>query len=147
MRHTLILPGALIVVGLAGHGAVAQQQAYETPRYTTETQSTLDKNYGMPSMPSADQLPQRTMAPEKPMPEKPDFFAKRPETDWPKPRTDSASAMTMETPLYTTGEPTPNADMTTGGFTTGGFTTGDVASSSGGFGSKPLTGSNRVIGR
>ena len=134
MRCSLILLGAIAATGVAGQ-AIAQQQAYETPRYTTGTGSTLDKNYGMPSLPNVDQLPQRTMAPENRVPAQPDFFAKRPDFDLPNPRTETSSVTAMETPLYTTSETTPNADMTTGGFTTGGFSTGNAGSSPGGFGS------------
>jgi hypothetical protein len=117
--------------------AVAQDQPqYETPEYTTQTPSTLDKNYGLPTfgMPGSELPQQKTMAPPKEVPAKPGFFPDPTETALPRPRTPAQSG--SETPLYTTTEGSTTGDgrSTTGetplfddgsDSTTGGSTSSD----------------------
>ncbi len=118
MRCSLILLAGVAAACVAGSGAVAQEQRYETPAYTTGTGSTLDKNFGLPPMGGP---PQKTMEPEARVPPQPDFFPKTTDFDWPKPQTSTSTstASAMETPLFTTPETSTTGDMTTGGFTTG----------------------------
>jgi hypothetical protein len=91
---------------------MAQGQRFETPMYTTGTQSTLDKNYGLPTfgMPGSDLPQQRTMAPAAEPRPAPDFFAGT--SDLTVKRTGRAADSMMETPQYTTSE------GTTGGYGT-----------------------------
>jgi hypothetical protein len=108
----IIAAGAAgLTIATAGQ-AMAQGQRFETPMYTTGTQSTLDKNYGLPNfgMPGSDLPQQRTMAPAAEPRPAPDFFAGT--SDLTVKRTGRAADSMMETPQYTTSE------GTTGGYGT-----------------------------
>lgn len=92
MKRLWVLSGLLVA---AAAPAVAQQEPYETPKYGTVNPSTLDKDFGLPTFgtPAAILPQQRTMATERKPADDPDFFAKPPDTDLPKPRTTAGSDM------------------------------------------------------
>jgi hypothetical protein len=124
----LAMAGAIaLTCALAGQ-AVAQDQTYETPLYTTPTQPTLDKNYGLPTFGmQGSELPQ-----QKTMATKPDTPAEQPATAGdpfkgasdlalPRPPRAVAGDAGMETPRYTTSYGTTGTSTSYG--TTGDTTT------------------------
>jgi hypothetical protein len=118
MRVTWILPTCTAVLAaLPAAGGFAQdQQQYETPLYTTQTPSALDKNYGLPTfgMQGAELPQQKATAPEAAVPADPDFFKRAPEVALPKAQTSTAmqTGSEPETPLYTTPEGSTTGDTT-----------------------------------
>ena len=76
MRCSLILLATIAGAGVAGHPCGGAATGIRNPPVFDRWRSTLDKNYGMPPLPNADQMPQRTMAPENRVPPQPDFFGK-----------------------------------------------------------------------
>jgi hypothetical protein len=103
MRIYGIIAAGTIGLTIAGP-ALAQGQQFETPLYTTGNQSSLDRNYGLPSfgMPGSELPVQRTTAPEPVTAEKPDFFRESSDLSVAKKRT--AGSAETETPLYTTSD-------------------------------------------
>jgi hypothetical protein len=118
---------------LPAGGARAQQndQSYETPQYDSQGTSTLDKNYGLPTfgMPGADMPRQRTMAPEKEAPDRPDALAGSSSITLPTRRPSASARPDSETPLYTTPEGSTTGDTTSS--TSDGTTSSSTTSSQG----------------
>ena len=81
MRHFWIVPACVATLaGLHPLAALAQASQTETPLYTTQPPTELDKNYGLPTfgMPESELPRQRTLATDRAAPNKapvvPDFF-------------------------------------------------------------------------
>lgn len=109
--------------------ALAQDQQYETPRYTPLAPAGLEKNYGLPTfgMPG-NEVPQRkmtapatatpeTMAPETTTSSVPDFFQHSPDTTLPKIQDAKPEGVKLgdsdtDTPLYTTSQGSTTDDTT-----------------------------------
>jgi hypothetical protein len=126
MRPTgIAMAGAIVLTFALAGQAVAQEQTYETPLYTTPTQPSLDKNYGLPTfgMQGSELPQQKTMATKPATPaEEPatagDFVKGAPDLTPPRA---VAGETGMETPRYTTSYGTTGTSTSFG--TTGDTTT------------------------
>ncbi len=79
-----IVPAGVGLTGpAAAQGLIAPTRNYTVPApsYSDGAPSSLDKNYGLPTfgMPGSELPQQRTLAPARPVPEKPDVFKSAPD--------------------------------------------------------------------
>ncbi|HEY0184465.1 MAG TPA: hypothetical protein VGC09_16795 [Rhodopila sp.] len=115
-RSRVMAAVAVALAALPLAGAVAQtQQSYDTPLYTPQAPAGLDSSYGLPSfgMPGSELPQQKTTAPERAAPVKPDFFPPPSEIALPKPGASIPGRADMETPLYTTSQGSTTSTSTT----------------------------------
>ena len=129
-----MVPAAAAVLSpfSAGDAMAQNQQSYQTPLDSTQSQSytasppaELDKTYGLPTFGMKDaELPrQKTMAPEKKPDDRgeTDLFSGATETQLPKTlqatpgraSMETPSTSDMETPLYTTSQGSTTGDTST----------------------------------
>jgi hypothetical protein len=109
MKFSAMIAAAAIgtTVVVAGQ-AVAQGRQFETPLYTTGGQSSLEKNYGLPTFGQPGMevpKPQATAPQAEPTP-KTDFFAGTSDLTLSRNRGTTETETDMETPRYTTSQGT-----------------------------------------